>query len=88
MHMAMVIASGIVILGLFTLFTYLWGGAGANLATGAKLFIPVWLVIALVNMWVGVTKAGYSVKEELPILLIVFAIPAVIAAFAIWRLSR
>lgn len=88
MHMILVISGGIVLLGLFALFTYLWGGADANLATGAKLFIPVWLVITLVNMWVGVTKAGYSVKEELPILLIVFAVPAIIAAFTIWRMSR
>ncbi len=88
MHMILVIAGGVVLLGLFTLFNYLWGGAGANLATGAKLFIPVWLVITLINMWVGVTKTGYSVKDELPILLIVFAIPALIAAFTIWRMSR
>lgn len=88
MHMILVIAGGVILLGLFTLFNYLWGGAEANLATGAKLFIPVWLLITLINMWVGVTKAGYSVKEELPILLIVFAIPAIIAAFTIWRMSR
>lgn len=88
MHMILVITGGVVLLGLFTLFNYLWGGSGADLTTGAKLFIPVWLVITLVNMWVGVTKAGYSVKDELPILLIVFAIPALIAAFTIWRMAR
>lgn len=88
MHMLMVIGGGVVLLGLFTLFNYLWGGAEAKLSIGATLFIPTWLVISLVNMWVGVNKAGYSVKEELPILLIVFAIPAVIAALTIWRLSR
>lgn len=88
MHMILVIAGGVILVGLFTLFNYLWGGAGTDLAMGAKLFIPVWLVIALVNMWVGVTKAGYSVKDELPILLIVFAIPALIAAFTIWRMAR
>jgi hypothetical protein len=35
-----------------------------------------------------VTKAGYSVREELPILLVVFAVPAVAAGIAIWRLAR
>jgi cytochrome oxidase assembly protein ShyY1 len=39
-------------------------------------------------MWVGVTHAGYTVRDELPILLIVFAVPAVIAAIAVWQLSR
>ena len=27
-------------------------------------------------MWVGVAKAGYSVAEEAPIFLVVFAVPA------------
>ncbi len=86
--MAMVIGGGIVLLGLFLLFGRLWGGATPDLALAAKAFIPVWLVIALVNMWVGVTKAGYSVRDELPILLIVFIVPAVLAGIAVWRLAR
>jgi hypothetical protein len=39
-------------------------------------------------MWVGVQHAGYSVREELPILFVVFLVPAVIAGFAAWRLAR
>ncbi len=88
MHIIMVISGGIVLLGLFMLFGYLWGGAEPNFATAGKLFIPVWLMIALINMWVGVAKAGYSVRDELPILLIVFAVPAIVAAFTICRMSR
>jgi hypothetical protein len=57
-------------------------------ATAAKIFIPVWLAIAIVNLWVGVSKAGYTLREELPILLIVFALPAAAAAFASWHFSR
>lgn len=88
MHMILVIAGGIVLLCLFTLFGKLWGGSTSDLRLAAKLFVPIWLAISLVNMWIGVTKAGYSVREELPILGIVFAIPAIVAAVAIWRLSR
>ena len=51
-----------------------------------KIFIPVWLIVALLNMWIGVSRAGYSVREEFPILLVIFAIPAVVAAF-LWRKS-
>lgn len=54
----------------------------------AKVFVPVWLVVSLVNMWIGVTRAGYTVAQELPILLVVFAVPAVIAAFAVWQLEK
>ena len=88
MHMLMVIAGGGVLLGLFLLFGRLWGGTTPDLALAAKAFIPVWLVISLTNMWVGVAKAGYSVKDELPILVIVFAVPAIVAGLAIWRLAR
>jgi hypothetical protein len=88
MHVMLVIGGGIVLLGLFLLFGKLWGGAAPDFALAAKLFIPVWAVIALTNLWVGVTRAGYSVKEELPILVIVFAVPAVLAGVAFWRLGR
>jgi hypothetical protein len=67
MHMLMVITGGVVLLGLFLLFGRLWGGDAAGLAAGAKWFIPVWLAVSMANLWVGVTHAGYSVREELPI---------------------
>ena len=73
---------------MFALFGKLWGGDIAGVATGAKAFIPVWLAIALVNMWVGVTRAGYTVTPELPILLVVFIAPAALFAFAAWRLTH
>src|SRR3989475_1940476 len=38
-----------------------------------RSFIALWLVAAGINMWVGVSKAGYSVAEEAPIFLVVFA---------------
>ncbi len=88
MHMAMVIGGGIVLLGLFLLFGKLWGGIDPDLGMAAKAFIPAWLVVSLVNMWVGVTKAGYSVRDELPILLMVFLVPAVLAAVIVWRVAR
>lgn len=88
MHMLMVIAGGIVLLGVFALFGYLWGGNASGVATAGKIFIPVWLAVAIVNLWVGVSRAGYTVREELPILLIVFAVPAIGAGLVIWCLSR
>lgn len=88
MHMLMVIAGGVVLLGLFLWFGRLWGSGAADLALAAKAFMPVWLAVCLVNMWVGVTRAGYSVREEMPILAVVFAVPAALAALAVWRLAR
>ncbi len=88
MHVLMVMGAGLVILGVFILFGWLWGASAAGMALAAKVFVPAWLLIAGINMWVGVHHAGYSVREELPILLLVFAVPAVMAGIAVWRLSQ
>lgn len=88
MHVLMVIGAGLVLLGVFVLFGWLWGASAAGMALAAKAFVPVWLVVAAINMWVGVSHAGYSVRDEAPILLLVFAVPAVAASVAIWQLSR
>ncbi|MDZ7938719.1 MAG: hypothetical protein U5M53_10730 [Rhodoferax sp.] len=88
MHIAMVLVGGIVQLAVFILFGWLWGNSSAAMALAAKLFVPFWLLIAAVNMWVGVTQAGYSVKAEAPILLLNFLVPAVAAGLAAWQLSR
>jgi hypothetical protein len=37
-------------------------------------------------MYVGVKRAGYSVADEAPIFLLVFAIPAAVALFVWWRM--
>lgn len=88
MHMALVILAGMVLLGVFVLFGWLWGASLAAMSLAAKLFLPVWLLVALTNLWVGVHHAGYTVREELLILFVVFLVPAVIAGVAAWRLAR
>jgi hypothetical protein len=87
MHTIKVIAGGLVLLGACLLVGRAIGGPAA-LATAAKVFIPLWLVAAAVNMWIGVSKAGYSVAQEVPVFLVVFAVPAAAAALIWWRLSR
>lgn len=88
MHMLMVIGGGLVLLGVFVLFGWLWGASAAGMALAAKVFVPAWLAVAVANLWVGVTHAGYTVRQELPILLVVFIVPAVAAGLAAWQLSR
>jgi hypothetical protein len=56
------------------------------MATAALVFVPLWWVCAGVNLYIGVKTAGYSVAEELPVLLVVFAIPTIIALGAWWGL--
>jgi hypothetical protein len=67
-----------------------WAGTPntVGLVTGAKVFIPLWVIGAGINMWLGVTKAGYSVAQELPFFLVVFGVPAAVALLLVWRLTR
>ena len=88
MRTAVIILGGFLLLGLCLLAgRWLGGSSGAALDTAARIFIPIWLAAALLNMWVGVARAGYSTSEELPIFLLIFALPAGVAAFAWWKLS-
>jgi uncharacterized membrane protein YwaF len=84
MHMMMVIGGGVLLLAVFLLFGKLWGVDSAGVAMGARLFVPVWLAVSIANLWVGTTH-GYTVRQELPILLLVFAVPAALAALVAWR---
>jgi uncharacterized membrane protein YoaK (UPF0700 family) len=86
MRTAIIIVGGLVLFGVFVLVARFAGGTHM-IGLAAKIFIPVWLVAALINLWIGVARAGYSVAEELPIFLLIFAVPAVVAAFTWWKLS-
>jgi hypothetical protein len=88
MHTILVIGGGIVLLGLCLLFGHLWGSGATSLSLAAKVFLPLWLAVSSANLWVGVERFGYSLREELPILIVIFSVPAVSAGLLIWYLSR
>ncbi|HEY7635594.1 MAG TPA: hypothetical protein VH763_08625 [Gemmatimonadales bacterium] len=78
------------LLALFVLAGRLLGAAAplTGMATAARWFIPIWLLAAAINLWAGVALAGYTVAEEAPIFLVVFAVPAVVALFLSWWLAH
>jgi hypothetical protein len=87
-HTLKVIAGGLVLLVACLVVTRWLGGARpGSLATGAKLFLPLWLAGAGINLWLGVSRAGYSVAEEAPVFLVVFGVPAAVAAVLWWRFA-
>ncbi len=88
MHMLMVMGGGVVLLAVFLLFGRLWGATAFSYSLAATTFLPVWLALMVGNLWVGVLHAGYGIREELPILVLNFAVPAVIAFAAGWYLAR
>ena len=88
MHTILVIGSGLVLLLLFLAVAKLvMTTEAATIANVVKVFIPVWLLISIGNMWFGMTSAGYTFMEELPILIPVFGVPAA-TALAIWYFWR
>jgi len=64
------------------LFTANFPGAAM---TATATFVGLWLIVTGFNMWVGVTKVGYSIGEELPVFLLLFLVPAALAIFLKWK---
>ena len=85
MHTVIVLAIGFALLAACLIVGHVLG-ASAGLGTGALVFLPLWLIGAGINLYLGVRTAGYTVREELPIFLLVFAIPAIVALLAWWKL--
>jgi len=54
-----------------------------TIATAA--FAAIWFVVAAANMWLGVSRAGYSFQEELPIFLLIFLLPVAVAVVVKWK---
>ena len=89
-HTIKVIAGGLALLALCLVIGRWVGGPtpAVGLVKAVKVFVPLWLVAAGINMWVGVSKAGYSVAEEVPFFLVVFAVPTAVALLVLWRATR
>ncbi|WP_043767192.1 hypothetical protein [Algiphilus aromaticivorans] len=79
MHTLIMVACG---LGALVLFLLLSGAFGIARSRAVASFLALWMVVALINLWVGVRQAGYTVWQELPFLVVVFGVPAAAAMFA------
>lgn len=82
MHTVMVLAGGFILLAALIVIGRAWK---FKTSTAAMTFVPIWFLCAAVNMWVGVTSAGYSISAEFPIFLFVFAIPTIVAMIVWWK---
>lgn len=89
MHTVIVVAGGFALLGLCLLVGRWVGGPPPGaLPSAALVFILIWLIAAGINMWVGVSRAGYSIADEAPIFVVIFAVPAALAGYLWWTFSR
>jgi len=85
MHTVYMVLGGLAALAAALLLGRAFGGM-AVLPLIAKVFIGLWLLVALGNLWLGVSH-GYTVMQELPFLVVVFGVPAAAAALVWWKLS-
>ncbi len=58
----------------------------SSMTVATVAFIAIWFLAAASNMWIGVSQAGYSFQEELPIFLLIFLLPAAVAVIVNWKL--
>jgi len=85
MHTLIILAIGLVLLVACVQFGFIYLGGKTGRRRAALAFIPLWLIGAGINLWVGVNHAGYSFADELPIFAVVFGIPAAIAGYLAWK---
>ncbi len=86
MHTLIVVGGGLALLMACLLLGHAWGNGIAGLLNGIKLYIPLWIVCSGLNMWIGV-QHGYSWSEELPIFLVICAIPIIVASLLWWKVG-
>jgi hypothetical protein len=80
-----ILAGGVLWAGCLGLARWLTGWTAASTTLATVAFIALWFIAATVNLWVGVTQAGYAFREELPIFLLIFSVPSIVAAVVKWR---
>lgn len=82
MYMLRIIIGGLVLLGAVVLAARLLARFNVTLPVSATtLFIGLWAGAAIVNFYLGVTRAGIPVLTELGASAVIFAVPAAIAWF-------
>jgi hypothetical protein len=88
MRTIMIILGGFLLLAVCIGVTRWLAGSGvASVGSAARIFIPIWLAVAAINMGIGVARAGYSIAEETPIFLLIFGLPAAAALLLRWKFS-
>lgn len=88
MRTALFVLSGFLLLAATFIVAKLFSAHVSSATTWATAaFVVLWLAITVPNMWAGVTKAGYSAMDELPIVLLLFVVPGAIAVVVRWKLG-
>jgi hypothetical protein len=82
----LILATGVALWGSAWLLAGLLGGRTGKdrFAAALAVFLPLWLVICVVNLLIGVWAAGYGLAVEIPIAVLDFGAPTAAALAAWW----
>ena len=84
MHILMVTAIGLLLLGAFVLGGYQLNKT-SGIANGALYFIWFWLAASIMNGIFGTMRAGIPVLNEIGAFIPIFGIPAAVAFYILRR---
>jgi hypothetical protein len=79
MRTALIILGGFLVWGVFVAAAKAASNPSKSIGTATIVFVVGWFGVAAVNMYFGVARAGYAFREELPIFLVIFLVPAIVA---------
>jgi hypothetical protein len=82
MRTGLIILAGFLFWGVCVGAAKMSANPGRAIGTATLAFVVVWFLVAAVNMYFGVTRAGYAFREELPIFLMIFLVPGIVAVVA------
>ncbi|WP_146140138.1 hypothetical protein [Alsobacter soli] len=89
MQILLVILGGVALLGLCLVAGGLFGPGGSfGMRRASLIFVPLWLIAALLYWWISATWGGRTAADEFPFVLIIFAAPALAALGVWWRMGR
>ena len=83
MRTAMIILAGLILWGVCVGAAKMVAHSSRAVGVATVAFVVVWFCVAAVNMYFGVARAGYAFREELPIFLVIFLVPAIVAVAGI-----
>jgi hypothetical protein len=83
MRTALIILGGLVVWGVFVAAAKATSNPAKAIGTATIAFVGAWFLVAAINMYFGVARAGYAFREELPIFFVIFLVPAIVAVVAL-----
>lgn len=84
MHTLQMTLAGLALLALLVGAAKLFPRPSWTVKRAAQMFIPVWAVVAIGNLLVGMVVAGIPFLTELAVLVVVFGVPVGVA----WYLGK